>query len=43
VKPHSHCDRATPARTRQIDERMANRSVGIPIEDVMKETLARSE
>jgi prevent-host-death family protein len=28
---------------RIIDERMANRSAGIPIEDVMKETLARSE
>ena len=28
---------------RLIDERMASRSAGIPIEDVMKETLARSE
>ncbi|HCA87053.1 MAG TPA: type II toxin-antitoxin system prevent-host-death family antitoxin [Streptomyces sp.] len=28
---------------RLIDERMANRSAGVPIEDVMKETLAHSE
>ena len=28
---------------RIIDERMANRSAGVPIEDVMKETLARGE
>ena len=28
---------------RIIDERMANRSAGVPIEDVMKETLARSD
>jgi prevent-host-death family protein len=28
---------------RIIDERMANASPGIPIEDVMRETLARSE
>ncbi|QMU73595.1 type II toxin-antitoxin system prevent-host-death family antitoxin [Streptacidiphilus sp. P02-A3a] len=28
---------------RIIDERMATRSAGAPIEDVMKETLARSE
>jgi prevent-host-death family protein len=28
---------------RIVDERMANRSPGVPIEDVMKETLARSE
>ncbi len=28
---------------RIIDERMANRAAGIPIEDVMTETLARSE
>lgn len=28
---------------RIVDERMANPSPGVPIEDVMKETLARSE
>ncbi|MFI1360447.1 type II toxin-antitoxin system Phd/YefM family antitoxin [Streptomyces sp. NPDC020898] len=28
---------------RIIDERMANRSAGVPIEDVIKETWARSE
>jgi prevent-host-death family protein len=28
---------------RIIDERMASASAGVPIEDVMKETLARSE
>ncbi|MGW0786068.1 type II toxin-antitoxin system Phd/YefM family antitoxin [Streptomyces sp. NPDC002913] len=28
---------------RLINERLATRSVGIPIEDVMKETLTRSE
>ncbi len=28
---------------RIVDERIANRTTGIPIEDVMKETLARSE
>jgi prevent-host-death family protein len=28
---------------RIIDERMANASAGVPIEDVMKETLARGE
>lgn len=28
---------------RIIDERMANPAPGIPIEDVMRETLARSE
>ncbi len=28
---------------RIVDERMANRSPGVPIEDVMKETPARSE
>jgi len=29
--------------TRIIDERMANSAPGIPIEDVMRETLARNE
>lgn len=28
---------------RIIDERTGNRSAGVPIEDIMKETLARSE
>ncbi|MGO4429309.1 type II toxin-antitoxin system Phd/YefM family antitoxin [Streptomyces sp. MCAF7] len=28
---------------RIIDERMANSAAGVPIEDVMRETLARSE
>ncbi|MGH3314296.1 MAG: type II toxin-antitoxin system Phd/YefM family antitoxin [Streptomyces sp.] len=28
---------------RIVDERMANRAAGVPIEDVMKETLARGE
>lgn len=28
---------------RIVDERMTNRAAGVPIEDVMKETLARSE
>ncbi|MEU5398564.1 type II toxin-antitoxin system prevent-host-death family antitoxin [Streptomyces sp. NPDC005963] len=28
---------------RIIDERMANRAPGIPIEDIMRETLARGE
>ncbi|MGA5424311.1 hypothetical protein [Streptomyces lavendulocolor] len=28
---------------RIIDERMANPAAGVPIEDVMRETLARSE
>ncbi len=36
-------ERAERETNRIIDERMANRSAGVPIEDVMRETLARSE
>ncbi|MFE5580765.1 type II toxin-antitoxin system prevent-host-death family antitoxin [Kitasatospora sp. NPDC056531] len=38
-----HQEREDREINRIIDERMANPSPGVPIEDVMRETLARSE